>query len=136
MAMGAWTWFGRRLARTAYAQRAMAERADLSAFRKPPTGRLLVGLLLIGTSFLVAWPLIAVLGALALHFGKPLILLIGGPAAYGLSWLTWSCGMLLAGAESTRHGNLFLKWLVRRIVERTADYGPAGSTSSSSSTSE
>ncbi|MBI5501361.1 MAG: hypothetical protein HY907_14035 [Deltaproteobacteria bacterium] len=150
--MGLQRWLGKQLARTAYARRAIAEQADLSAFRKPPSGRLLAGLILIGSSFLIAWPLIAVFGALTVHYEEPLIILIGGPAAYAASWLVWSSGMLLAGAESTRHGNIFLKWLVRRLVEKSTEGTtqgaatgspetppaptPEASTSTSSSTNE
>ena len=104
-----------RLAALPYVQKAIAERADLSAFKARPTLRILSGVFLIGASFVVCWPLISVLGFLALHLGNPWIIAVGGPLAYGFSHLVFLAGMYLSGAEYTL---IFCRWLVRVVMER------------------
>lgn len=118
--MGLSRWIARRVARTRFARRAIEEKADLSAFKEKPSTKLLVGVFLIGISFVVCWPCIALCGILAVYFEEPLIIVIGGPAFYAFSWLVWSVGMLLTGVENVRYGGLFLRWVARRFVERHA----------------
>ena len=93
-----------RLAALPYVQKAIADRADLSAFKARPTLRILGGVFLIGASFVVCWPL-----------GNPWIIAIGGPLAYGFSHLVFLAGMYLSGAEYTL---IFCRWLVRVVMER------------------
>jgi hypothetical protein len=114
----------RRLARTRFVQRAVEDQADLSAFREKPSARLVVGLLLIGLSFVAGWPVVTLCGIIALYTGRPLVLLIGGPAAYAASWLIWGAGMLLAGAENIRYGGILFRFVVRRFVEKHAGAEP------------
>ena len=104
-----------RLARLPYVQRAMAERADLSAFKVRPTPRILCGVFLIVISFPLGWPAVAGMGALSLYFGTPWIAAIGGPLVYGLSHLVFLAGMYLSGVEYTA---LFCRWLARVTMER------------------
>jgi hypothetical protein len=107
-----------RLARTRFAQRAIAEQADLSPFRERPSLRLVLGVGLIGLAMLGGWPVVALTGIVALYTGEPLVFVIGGPAAYGISWVIWAVGMVLAGAENIKYGGIFLRWAVRRFVEK------------------
>jgi hypothetical protein len=109
---------GLRLARIKAVRRAIDERADLSAFRARPPARLMIGVGLIGLSMLLGWPLISALGALAIAWREPLIAVIGGPAAYGLSWAVYGLGLLIAGREALTYAGLFNRWLVRVLVER------------------
>jgi uncharacterized RDD family membrane protein YckC len=120
-------WIGRCLARTRFAKKAIEEQADLSAFKKPPSPRLVAGLILIGLSFVVCWPAIAVAAYLAVHLDEPLIFVIGAPSLYVFSWLVWGAGMLITGTENYKYARIFLRWLVRRWVERHA--GEPGSES-------
>jgi len=118
---------GQWLARRPYVARAIEEQADLSAFDHKPSLPLVVGLILIGLSFLVGgWPTIAAIGVVAAWFEEPLIFVIGGPAAYGASWGIWGLGMLISGKESVKYGNHFARWGVRRLVERLGT-SPSGS---------
>ena len=110
-----------RLARLPYVQRAIAERADLSAFRAKPTPRILCGVFLIVISFPLGWPAVAGLGALALYLGNPWIAAVGGPLVYGLSHLVFLAGMYLSGAEYTA---IFCRWLVRVVMERVLKHMP------------
>jgi len=117
-------WCVRKLASTRFAERAIAEEADLSVFKQRPTFQLVVGLVLLALSMLLGWPAVAATGVLALLFDDPLLFLVGGPAVYGFSWLVWLGSLYFLGTESYRYGRIFLRWLVRRLVERHG--GPGG----------
>ena len=99
-----------KLASTRFVRNAMEEEADLSAFKQKPSVRVLLGVGAIALSYVIGWPLIALLGALSVYYQEPIIVLLGGPAAYGLSHLTFILGMYLAGA---RYSWIFLRWLTR-----------------------
>lgn len=105
----------RKIAATAYVRRALEEKADLSAFKKKPSARILLGVFLIGFSYVIGWPAITALGALAVAFENPLVVLIGGPLAYGLSHLVFIAGMALSGAE---YSAIFLRWATRVLMEK------------------
>lgn len=102
-----------RLAATAYVRRAIEERADLSAFKQRPSLRVITGVGAIMFSYVIGWPLIAVLGAISIHLNQPLVVAVGGPVAYGLSHLVFLLGMYLAGAE---YSMIFLRWATRVAV--------------------
>ena len=53
---------------------------------------------------------VALLGILSIYFDQPMIVIIGGPTAYGISHLVFLLGMYLAGA---RYSWIFLRWLTR-----------------------
>jgi hypothetical protein len=104
-----------RLARTRFVQSAIAEGADLSAFRRRPDLRVISGVTAIAFSYVISWPLIALLGIAAVHYGQAAIVVVGGPVAYGLSHLVFLLGMYLAGAKYSR---IFLRWAVCRGMSR------------------
>lgn len=93
---------------------AIDARADLSAFKARPSVRILLGVFFIAFSYVIGWPLVGALGTLAVLWQEPLIAVIGGPLAYGLSHLVFLLGMVLAGAEYSR---IFLRWATRVGVE-------------------
>jgi hypothetical protein len=107
-----------RLAATAYVRRAIEEQADLSAFRQRPSLRVVAGVGAILFSYVIGWPLIAVLGAVSIHMNQPLVVGVGGPVAYGLSHLVFLLGMYLAGAE---YSMIFLRWATRVAVVKLLD---------------
>jgi hypothetical protein len=107
--------FFRWLAKTKFVQKAIAERADLSAFRQPPSLRILAGIFAIAFSYVIGWPAVGALGTLSVYFKQPLIVVIGGPVTYGLSHLVFLLGMYLAGADYTK---IFLRWAARVAVEK------------------
>lgn len=104
-----------RLSRTRFVHSAVADRADLSAFRRRPDLRIISGVSAIALSYVIAWPLISLLGIAAVYYGNAAILVVGGPVAYGLSHLVFMLGMYLAGAEYSR---IFLRWAVSRGMIR------------------
>ncbi|MEW6666892.1 MAG: hypothetical protein AB1512_16945 [Thermodesulfobacteriota bacterium] len=107
----------KRLAETDFVRKAIEERADLSPFQQKPSVRVLLGVFAIGLSYVIGWPAISALGALAIHFQKPLLIAVGGPLLYALSHLVFMFGMYLSGAEYSR---VFLRWATRVAVERLA----------------
>ncbi len=107
--------FFKWLAGTDFVRKAIADRADLSAFRQPPTLRILAGVFAIAFSYVIGWPAVGALGTLSVYFKEPLLVAIGGPLVYGLSHLVFLLGMYLAGADYTR---IFLRWAARVSVEK------------------
>ncbi len=77
----------------------------------------MVGLVLLAASYLLGWPAIAALAALAAWSGQPKLLL-GGPVVYGFSWLVFAVGLALIGSKSASAGRALGLTLVRKLAER------------------
>jgi hypothetical protein len=105
----------KKFAETRYARSAIEDKADLSAFKKKPSARVVLGISTIAFSYIIGWPAVGALGMLSIYLEKPLIVAIGGPLTYGLSHLVFMLGMYLAGADYAR---IFLRWATRVTVER------------------
>lgn len=99
-----------RLAAIPFVHNALEDNADLSAFKGKPSLDVVLGVSAILISYVIGWPLISMLGAAAVYYERPVIVLVGGPLAYGLSHLVFMLGMYLAGA---RYSWIFLRWLTR-----------------------
>lgn len=104
-----------RIARTEFAQQAMAEKADLHAFKKKPNLRILLGLGALSLSYVIGWPAIGAITTLSVYLQEPLVAVIGGPFFYGLSHLTFLLGMYLTGYE---YSIIFLRWATRMLLEK------------------
>ncbi|MBI5581976.1 MAG: hypothetical protein HY895_22700 [Deltaproteobacteria bacterium] len=100
---------------TPYVRNAIAEKADLAAFRQKPSARILFGVFLIGFSYILGWPAVGALAGLAIYFEEPLVAIIGGPLTYGVSHLVFLAGMYLAGAK---YSGIFLRWATRIVMEK------------------
>ena len=105
----------KKFTETRYVRSAIEDKADLSAFKKKPSARVVIGISTIAFSYVIGWPAVAALGLLSIYLEKPLIVAIGGPITYGLSHLVFILGMALAGADYTR---IFLRWATRVTVEK------------------
>ncbi len=103
-----------KIAGTAFVREAIADKADLSAFRGKPSLKVIAGVLTIAFSFVLGWPMVTLMGILSLHTGNPWFALIGGPIFYGLSHLVFMVGMVLSGAE---YSLIFFRWLTRITME-------------------
>ncbi|MFH1154733.1 MAG: hypothetical protein V1793_13040 [Pseudomonadota bacterium] len=103
-----------RIARTDFVSRAIADKADLSAFRQKPSLKVIAGVTAIVMSFVLGWPMVSFLGGVSVYTGNPWILLVGGPAVYGLSHLVFILGMYLSGGE---YSLIFFRWLARITME-------------------
>jgi hypothetical protein len=111
-----------RIAETEFVRSAIEEEADLSAFKEKPTFRIYVGLCIMAFSYIIGWPAVGALGALAIYFKEPLVAVIGGPVIYGISHLAFLLGAYLAGAKYTK---AFFKWAARKAVQRLMENPPA-----------
>jgi len=100
---------------TDYVRSAIADQADLSAFKEKPTPVVLAGVFAISFSFVIGWPAVAALGILAVKLHNPWIAAVGGPLTYGLSHLVFMLGMYLSGAI---YSLIFLRWLTRISMEK------------------
>lgn len=105
----------KKFAETRYVRSAIEDKADLSAFKKKPSARVVIGISTIAFSYVIGWPAVGALALLSIYLEKPLIVAIGGPLTYGLSHLVFILGMYLAGANYTR---IFLRWATRVTVEK------------------
>ena len=104
-----------QILKSAYVQSAIQENANLDNFKQKPTPRMIWGLVIIGVSYTIGWPMVGLLGILAVVLDEPLVAIIGGPLTYGLSPLTFMLGAWLAGAE---HARTFFRWATRVVVVR------------------
>lgn len=103
----------KRLARTKYGQRVMAEEADLNALHRRPSPRLYLGLALIALSYLIGWAALLLAGCMALEGGPALTLAASAVAAFVLVHLLFAAGVWLAGAN---YAAILLHWLARRLL--------------------
>ncbi len=110
-----YAWLAEKLMGIPYVRRAVEEKADLDSLKEKPGIRVYMGLIIIGFSYLIGWPAVALFGILAVYFAEPLILLVGGPLIYGFSHVVFWVGLYLAGSK---YATVFLRWAVRRLVEK------------------
>lgn len=111
-----------RIAEIGFVRSAIEEEADLSAFKTQPSFRIYVGLCTMAFSYIIGWPAIGALGALAVYLKEPLVAIIGGPVIYGLSHLVFILGAYLAGAK---YAGIFFKWAARVAVQKLMENPPA-----------
>jgi hypothetical protein len=97
---------------------------DLSAFRQKPTPRFAIGIGVIGFSYVISWPLIMVLGIIALTLERPMLIVVGGPLIYGISHFVFLLGAWLAGREAVHYMKLFARWSLARLCRRILIFEP------------
>ena len=106
----------RWLLRRRLVQRALATPTDPMLLHRPPV-RVVVGLSLLGASYVLGWPAVIALGVAAAWLRQPKLLL-GGPIIYGLSWLVFAVGLAFIGSKSVSAGHALGMLLVRRLAEK------------------
>jgi len=104
------------VSRTEYGRKALNEPGDLGLFKQRPSPGVILGLVLLGVSYLIGWPVVGLTAVLAAYYREPLILLIGGPAVYGLSWVVFGVSMLLLGVHSYRGAAILGHYLTRHFL--------------------
>jgi hypothetical protein len=109
-----------RLAQMKYIRDAMADQTDMKNIWKRPTPRMIIGLVLIGFSYIIGWPAIAALGILAAYLREPMIIVLGGPVTYGFSHLVFLTGAWLAGAKYAR---ILIKYTARALFRKILRHG-------------
>jgi hypothetical protein len=106
------------LAGKKYIIKIMENPADLSEFKERPTPRVITGLILMGFSYVIGWPAVAVLGFLAVWLGEPLIAVIGCPTIYGLSHVVFILGAWLARAP--HYMGTLTKYAIQRFIKKNS----------------
>ena len=86
----------KHLAGKKYIHEILANPVDLSEFKERPTPQLITGLVLMALSYVIGWPAVIALSALAAWLQEPLIAIIGCPTTYGLSYVVFIVGAWLA----------------------------------------
>lgn len=114
----------KKLGETTFVKKLVEEPADLSIFQMTPSIRFIIGISVIGFSYIMAWPFITVLGIISLMAGNPLIVAIGGPVAYGASHLVFLLGAWLAGKDSITYMRTFSRWVMLRICYKLSIVDP------------
>ncbi len=102
-------------ARTQFASKAISEGADLSALRERMTARTLLGILLMCCSYMIGWPSVGLIGALSIHRGEPLLVVMGAPVLLVVAHLVFLLGMYLAGGKYIL---VLLRWATRVALEK------------------
>jgi len=74
-----------------------------------------LGIILIVSSSIIGWVGLFICNALALKFGKKMVILSG--IIYGLSWIPFGLGFILAGAE----GVAYSKKIFKKIFYKTKE---------------
>ncbi len=113
-------------AHTAYGREAVESKADLGIFKEPPSFVLVLGLVLMGLSYVIGWPGVIASGIAATYLKNPLIFIIGGPALYGFSFLVWGTSMLLIGKDNIKYMRALARYGVRIFIERFSGSGSPG----------
>jgi hypothetical protein len=109
-----------RLAKTKYIRDAIKDQTDRKDIWKRPTPRMIIGLSLVGFSYIIGWPAVMALGILAVYLRKPLIIVLGGPIIYGFSHLVFLAGAWLAGAQYAR---ILIKYATKVLFRKILRYG-------------
>ncbi len=90
--------------------------ADLSEFKERPTPRVITGLILMGFSYIIGWPAVAALGALAIWLKKPLIAIIGCPTIYVISQLVFVIGAWLS--RTPHYMGIMMRYAIQRLIKK------------------
>jgi hypothetical protein len=108
----------RRLANARFVRNAVDHPVDLALFRKRPSPKFAVGLGLFALSFLLGWPLIGVLGAIALRLQRPSLFAIGSPVAYAVSTVVFFLGIGVAGKDGLNYARTVFRWAINRFYAK------------------
>ena len=109
-----------RLAKTKYIRGAMEDQTDIKDIWKRPTPRMIIGLALVGFSYIIGWPAVMALGILAVYSRGPMIIVLGGPIAYVFSHLVFLAGAWLAGAQYAR---ILMKYATKVLFRQILRHG-------------
>ena len=117
MPLGFFRLMASQLVKADFVKCAIRENADLSAFQRKPSGKMLFGLICIAVSYAICWPVISALGIFAIYVREPMMIFIGGPVIWTVAHFLCMFGLYLVGADHTK---ALVKWFVRIFVEKYA----------------
>ncbi len=109
--------FARRLARTRFGQKSLAQADGLSVLKQQPGTRVCVGLGLMALSFLTGLPALAFLSYLSVKLSKPMTIAVGGPVVILLVHIMFGVGVYMAGQN---YAVTVLHWATKRFLQKYA----------------
>lgn len=101
--------------RKEYCRKAIAEQADLSAFKEKLSRPVIIGLFLIALSYTMGLPTVIAFSAFAASRNEPVVGIVGGALMYGISHLMFFVGVTMAGTKYVLAMN---RWLARITLEK------------------
>ncbi|MBU2515192.1 hypothetical protein KJ966_28070 [bacterium] len=107
-----------KIGNACFIKRVLKNPVDLEIFKKKPTVKFLIGIFFVGFSYIIGWPLISLLGVLAVYFNKPLLFAVGSPITYGFSHLVFLFGIFIAGKDTIVYMNVFAQWSLTRFFTK------------------
>ena len=107
----------RRLNRTKFGQKALAQPHGLVFLKHKPTPRVYAGLALVAFSYLTGLPALALLSYLSVKMSEPVLIAVGGPVIFGLVHVIFGVGVCLAGRNYAMEAVL---WAIKRFLEKYA----------------
>ena len=105
----------RKLDRTKFGQKALAQTEGLGFLKQKPTPRVYAGLTLVALSYLTGLPALAFLSYLSIKMSKSFIIAFGGPVVVVLAHVMFGVGVYLAGRN---YATETLLWAIKRFLEK------------------
>ncbi len=105
----------RGISKTKFARHALDEDPRTNPFKEKPPAKVLIGILLIGFSYILGWPLIGLCGVLALYWREPLLAVIGVPLLFVVAHLVFLAGVYLAGGK---YFMPVIRWITRITLKK------------------
>lgn len=105
----------RRLERTKFGQKALAQPGGIGLLKQKPTPRVYAGLALVALSFLTGLPALVFLSYLSIKMSKSFIIAVGGPVVVVLAHVMFGVGVYLAGRN---YATETLLWATKRFLEK------------------
>jgi hypothetical protein len=104
-----------RLAQTVFIRKALADEVTLDSLKQRPTPKFIIGISLVGISYIIGWPAVAFFTFLAVYLNMKLIALLG-PVSYIFSHLVFLAGAVLAGVNGIIYARTFKRWAMHRLA--------------------
>lgn len=98
-----------------FCRKAIAEHANLKIFKKKPSFRITIGLILIAFSYVIGLPTAIIFSIIVAAHSNAITAAIAASLLYGISWLIFMVAMYLAGPE---YGRALSRWAARIILEK------------------
>ena len=104
-----------RLAQTVFIRKALADEVTLDSLKQRPTPKFIIGISLVGISYIIGWPAVALFTFLAVYLNMKLIALLG-PVSYIFSHLVFLAGAALAGVDGIIYGRIFMRLVMHKFA--------------------
>ena len=105
----------RKLDRTKFGQKALAQTEGLGFLKQKPTPRVYAGLTLVALSYLTGLPALASLSYLSVKMSEPVIIALGGLVVFGLVHVMFGVGVYLAGRNYAMEA---LLWATKKFLKK------------------